>query len=57
MTAYAAIIDAMTLYFDGLYHSDTARLAKCFIPQAQYVCATDGDADASRHGPVLSGRG
>ena len=42
MTAYAAITDAMTLYFDGLHHSDTARLAKVFHPQAQYACATDG---------------
>jgi hypothetical protein len=29
-------------YFDGLYHSDTARLARVFHPDAQYVCATDG---------------
>jgi hypothetical protein len=42
MTGYAAIIEAMTLYFDGLYHSDTARLAKVFHAKAQYVCASDG---------------
>jgi hypothetical protein len=42
MSAYAAIAEAMTLYFDGLYHSDTARLAKVFHPNAQYVCATEG---------------
>ncbi len=41
-TAYAAILDAMTLYFDGLYHSDSARLGKVFHPKAQYVCATEG---------------
>jgi 4-oxalocrotonate tautomerase len=41
-TAYRAIIEAMTLYFDGLYHSDTARLGKVFHPKAQYVCATEG---------------
>lgn len=41
-TAYAAIADAMTLYFDGLYHSDTTRLSTVFHPNAQYVCATDG---------------
>jgi hypothetical protein len=41
-TAYQAIIEAMTLYFDGLYHSDTARLGKVFHPKAQYVCATGG---------------
>jgi hypothetical protein len=42
MTAYAAITDAMMLYFDGLYHSDTVRLAEVFHPKAQYVCATEG---------------
>ena len=41
-TAYQAIVEAMTLYFDGLYHSDTARLGKVFHPDAQYVCATEG---------------
>lgn len=29
-------------YFDGLYHSDTARLARVFHPQARYLCATGG---------------
>lgn len=43
MTACAAIVEAMTLYFDGLHHSDTARLANVFHRQAQYVCATDGE--------------
>jgi 4-oxalocrotonate tautomerase len=43
MTAYAAIAEAMTLYFDGLHHSDTARLAKVFHRRAHYVCATDGE--------------
>jgi hypothetical protein len=38
----AAINDAMSIYFDGLYHSDSKRLAKVFHPMAQYVCATDG---------------
>jgi hypothetical protein len=42
MRAYQAVIEAMTLYFDGLYHSDTARLGQVFHPKAQYVCATDG---------------
>lgn len=39
---YAAISEAMKLYFDGLYHSDTARLRKVFHAKAQYACATDG---------------
>jgi hypothetical protein len=36
-----AISEAMSIYFDGLYHSDTKRLAQVFHPKAQYVCATD----------------
>ena len=34
----------MALYFDGLHHSDTARLARVFAPDARYVCATGGKA-------------
>ncbi len=30
-------------YFDGLYHSDTIRLARVFHPRAHYVCATGGE--------------
>lgn len=39
---YAEVTEALSLYFDGLYHSDTKRLARVFHPKAQYVCATDG---------------
>lgn len=39
---YAAIVEALTLYFDGLHLSDTQRLQRVFHPQAQYVCATEG---------------
>jgi 4-oxalocrotonate tautomerase len=38
----AEITEAMTLYFDGLYHSDVVRLRRIFHPRAQYVCVTDG---------------
>ncbi len=38
---YSEIVEALELYFDGLYHSDTKRLARVFHPRAQYVCATD----------------
>jgi hypothetical protein len=58
-SAYAAIIDAMTLYFDGLYHSDTARLGRVFHPQAQYVCATEGTLThlgMDRYFPVVDKR-
>lgn len=39
---YAELVAVMAEYFDGLYHSDTARLARVFHPGAQYVCATEG---------------
>ncbi|MCW5731016.1 MAG: nuclear transport factor 2 family protein [Alphaproteobacteria bacterium] len=38
--ALIALEEQMQLYFDGLYHSDTARLRKVFHPDARYVCAT-----------------
>lgn len=40
--AFNEIADALTDYFDGLYFSDTSRLARVFHPQAQYVSVTDG---------------
>lgn len=36
------ITEALAHYFDGLYYSDTARLAKIFHPRAIYACATEG---------------
>src|SRR5262245_9666681 len=38
---YSEVVEMLSMYFDGLYHSDTTRLAKVFHPQAQYVCATE----------------
>ncbi|WP_421780036.1 nuclear transport factor 2 family protein [Kiloniella litopenaei] len=38
---YQAVVNAIQVYFDGLYHSDTDRLKKVFHPKAHYVCATD----------------
>jgi hypothetical protein len=32
----------MAIYFDGIYHSDVARLAQVFHKKAIYACATDG---------------
>jgi hypothetical protein len=40
--AYPDVADVLSLYFDGLYHSDTTRLRRVFHPRAQYVCATEG---------------
>jgi 4-oxalocrotonate tautomerase len=42
ITAEAGIEDALRFYFDGLYMSDTGRLAKAFHPEARYVSATGG---------------
>lgn len=39
---FAGVTALMATYFDGLYHSDTARLGHVFHPQAVYVCATEG---------------
>lgn len=39
---YAEIVDALTLYFDGLYHSDASKLAEIFHPLAIYACASEG---------------
>lgn len=39
---YVAVATVLSDYFDGLYASDTARLARVFHPRAHYVCATEG---------------
>lgn len=39
---YAEVAEALRDYFDGLYHSDTARLRRIFHPQAIYATASDG---------------
>lgn len=39
---YAALVDQLRDYFDGLYFCDTKRLARVFHPAATYACATDG---------------
>ena len=36
-----AVTQALTTYFDGLYHSDTKRLRQVFHPRAIYACAPD----------------
>lgn len=39
---FAGVTAMLNTYFDGLYHSDTGRLAQVFHPQASYCCATEG---------------
>ena len=36
---FAAIHDVLSIYFDGLCHSDTARLGRVFHPEAVYATA------------------
>lgn len=42
----AAIEHVLQDYFDGLYHSDTARLARVFHPRALYASASSGELTA-----------
>lgn len=39
---FSGVTAALHTYFEGLYHSDTGRLAQVFHPQAIYCCATEG---------------
>jgi Putative lumazine-binding len=41
-TAVESLAATLQLYFDGLHHSDTERLARAFHPQAIYASATGG---------------
>ena len=57
--AYGDVAEALGDYFDGLYHSDTARLARIFHPQARYVCATEGaltQLTMDRYFPMVEAR-
>ena len=39
----AQVAEVLLTYLDGLYHSDTARLAAVFHPAAVYATATGGE--------------
>lgn len=39
---FAAVTVVLQDYFDGLYHSDTGRLARVFHEKAIYVSVTEG---------------
>lgn len=56
---FAGVAGVLATYFDGLYHSDTRRLAQVFHPRAQYVCVTDGTLlyrDMAEYFPVVDAR-
>jgi Putative lumazine-binding len=56
---FAGVAAVLGLYFDGLYHSDTKRLAQVFHPKAQYVSVTGGTLlyrDMAEYFPVVDAR-
>lgn len=56
---FSGVAAVVATYFDGLYHSDTKRLAQVFHPKAQYVCVTDGTLlyrDMTEYFPVVDAR-
>lgn len=56
---FAGVAGVLGLYFDGLYHSDTKRLAQVFHPQAHYVSVTEGTLlyrDMAAYFPVVDAR-
>ena len=55
----AALQSVIGDYFDGLYHSDTTRLARVFHPRAVYASATGGSLlvrDMAEYFPVVDAR-
>ena len=40
---YAAVVDTLNVYFDGLYFSDVSRLERVLHPRAHYVCAVESE--------------
>lgn len=58
-TEFIAVTNVISLYFDGLYNSNTAMLKEVFHPQAQYVCATGGTIlhlDMDKYFPLVEKR-
>ena len=43
MDRFTEVSAALQPYFDGLYESDTRKLAQIFHPGAIYACATSGE--------------
>lgn len=57
--AYQEIATALEDYFDGLYHGDTAKMRKIFMPQAHLFCAVDTpmlDWSLDKYMEVMAGR-
>ncbi|MCW5648597.1 MAG: nuclear transport factor 2 family protein [Ramlibacter sp.] len=59
MSDFDDVLQVLHTYFDGLHHSDTARLRRVFHPQAHYFCATSGELlhlDMAQYFPVVDQR-
>ena len=41
VASYDDVARVMSVYFDGLYHSDSSRLASVFHTRALYACSTE----------------
>ena len=56
---FAAVIDVIARYFDGLHHSDTSILKTVFHPKALYATTTEGsllELDMERYFPIVDKR-
>ncbi len=54
-----AIVQVLSEYLDGLYHSDTTRLRRVLHPQALYASASDGTLlvrDMPTYFPIVDAR-
>ncbi|TWO64897.1 nuclear transport factor 2 family protein [Caenimonas sedimenti] len=58
-SGFAEVSALLAEYFDGLHHSDSARLARVFHPEAHYFTATGGTLvhlDMARYLPIVEAR-
>lgn len=56
---FASVEATLSEYFDGLYFGDVERLKQVFHSQAQYACATSGEAQVlsmAQYWPVVEQR-
>jgi putative lumazine-binding protein len=56
---YAAVIELLDKYYDGLYYGDTALLREVFHPDARYVTVSGGELlqlDMASYFPIVEAR-
>ena len=59
MSDFDDVLQVLHTYFDGLHHSDIARLRRVFHPEAHYFCATSGELlhlDMAQYFPLVDKR-